>query len=253
MARILLLGGHGKVALEMTKLLAARKHIVTSVIRNPDHAEEIRSLGDAQFIKPLVASIEDTDEESAKKLMDGIDWIIWSAGAGGKGGAERTKAVDEIAAKRFISAALAAPSVTKYLTVSANCARKKPASYWTPEDIKAFDGAWAAIPAYCEAKANADEFLWTESRKTKKSSWQDICLRPGTLSDDPAIGKIDLGKAKQYGTITRADVAVTAVELLERSEGELNAAGLWIDMIQGDEPVVNAVERVLKEKITSRE
>ncbi|EEB87679.1 hypothetical protein MPER_14897, partial [Moniliophthora perniciosa FA553] len=162
--------------------------------------------------------------------------------AGGKGGKERTKAVDEDAAKRFISAALAAPSVTKYLTISANCSRRKPASYFTPEDIQSYERVWAAIPAYCEAKTNADEFLWAESRKAKKSSWQDICLRPGTLTDEPATGKIELGRARQYGEITRADVAATAVELLEKSEGGLSAAGLWIDMIQEQESVPDAVE-----------
>lgn len=39
-------------------------------------------------------------------------------GAGGKGGAARTKAIDEVAAKAYISASLATPSVKKFLLVS---------------------------------------------------------------------------------------------------------------------------------------
>ncbi|KAL0058761.1 hypothetical protein AAF712_014533 [Marasmius tenuissimus] len=237
MARILLLGGHGKIALQMTKILASRNHIVTSIIRNPDHAEEIRALAPdsskRDLIKPVVASIEEADDEAAKKLMENIDWVIWSAGAGGKGGKERTKAVDEVAAKRFIAAAMAAPSPTKFLMVSANCSRRKPASYWSEKDKEAFEGAWKAIPDYCEAKTEADEFLFNESRK---------------------FGKVDLGRAKAYGKVPRDDVAAVAVELLEQSDDEnKNAGGLWIDLIAGDESIGEAVGRVLKEKITSRD
>ncbi|KAJ8092850.1 hypothetical protein PM082_023483 [Marasmius tenuissimus] len=261
MARILLLGGHGKIALQMTKILASRNHTVTSIIRNPDHAEEIRALAPdsskRDLIKPVVASIEEADDEVAKKLMENIDWVIWSAGAGGKGGKERTKAVDEVAAKRFIAAAMAAPSPTKFLMVSANCSRRKPASYWSEKDKEAFEGAWKAIPDYCEAKTEADEFLFNESRKFVqggRKKWQDICLRPGTLSDDPAKGKVDLGRAKAYGKVPRDDVAAVAVELLEQSDDEnKNAGGLWIDLIAGDESIGEAVGRVLKEKITSRD
>ncbi|KAK1230910.1 hypothetical protein PQX77_005988 [Marasmius sp. AFHP31] len=282
MARILLLGGHGKIALQMTKILASRNHTVTSIIRNPDHAEEIRALAPdsskRDLVKPVVASIEEADDEAAKKLMENIDWVIWSAGtiahfagkleswvdpplrftgAGGKGGKERTKAVDEVAAKRFIAAAMAAPSPTKFLMVSANCSRRKPASYWSEKDKEAFEGAWKAIPDYCEAKTEADEFLFNESRKFVQGGgkkWQDICLRPGTLSDDPAKGKVDLGRAKAYGKVPRDDVAAVAVELLEQSDDESkNAGGLWIDLIAGDEPIGEAVGRVLKEKITSRD
>ncbi|KAL0575586.1 hypothetical protein V5O48_006402 [Marasmius crinis-equi] len=257
MARILLLGGHGKVALHMTRILASRNHTVTSIIRNPDHAEEIQALAPdsskKHLINPVVASIEEADDETAKKLMENIDWVIWSAGAGGKGGDERTKAVDEVAAKRFIAAAIAAPSPTKFLMVSMVASRRSPASYWSQKDIEAYEATWKAIPAYSEAKTVADEFFWTESRKVQKK-WQDICLRPGTLSDDPATGKVDLGRSKAYGKISREDVAAVAVELLEQSDdASKNAAGLWIDLVGGDEPTAKAAERVLKEKVTARD
>lgn len=49
-------------------------------------------------------------------------WIIGSQtcplGAGGKGGPARTKAIDMVAAKCYISAALASPNVKKFLMVS---------------------------------------------------------------------------------------------------------------------------------------
>jgi Predicted nucleoside-diphosphate-sugar epimerases len=44
--QVLLLGGHGKVALHMTPLLLNRAWNVTSVVRNPDHESEILALGE---------------------------------------------------------------------------------------------------------------------------------------------------------------------------------------------------------------
>ncbi|KAF9064982.1 hypothetical protein BDP27DRAFT_1298592 [Rhodocollybia butyracea] len=251
MVQVLLLGGHGKVALHMTKLLAARNHKITSIIRNSDHAQDIRNQypENPELINPVVSSIEDADEEGAKKLMDGIDWVVWSAGAGGKGGPERTKAVDEIAAKRFIKASLAAPSVKKFLMVSASSSRRSPASYWDEDDKAALKRTWEMMGVYCEAKTAADEYLYDESRKSTKSEWVDICLRPGGLSDSPGTGKVNLGKVKLTGNITRQDVAAVAVELLEKENG----GGLWIDLIGGSESIAAAVDKVVSERITSKE
>ncbi|KAA8893056.1 hypothetical protein FN846DRAFT_923893 [Sphaerosporella brunnea] len=154
---VLLLGGHGKVALHMTRLLVSHGHSVTRLIRDPSHSADITSL-DAS---PLVSSVEEATTESARKLMHGIEWVIWSAGAGGKGGKERTKAVDEDAAKKFISAALQAEALP----------------YGFGGLRKVYNDAWEAIPAYAEAKCAADDFLWAESRKAKKQGWEDSCLR----------------------------------------------------------------------------
>jgi nucleoside-diphosphate-sugar epimerase len=136
MVNVLLLGGHGKVALHMTRLLAARGHQVTSIIRNPAHVADIQSLCESPLVTPVVSSLEEATPESAKALMNGIDWVVWSAGAGGKGGKERTKAVDEDAAKKFIAAALEAESVKRFLMVSANAARHQPASWWKEDDLE---------------------------------------------------------------------------------------------------------------------
>ncbi|KAF9257950.1 NAD(P)-binding protein [Marasmius fiardii PR-910] len=252
MARALVLGGHGKVATRITKLLAAQNHHVVSVIRTAEHVADIRALAPShniQLVEPVVASIEDADDEVAARMMKDIDWVVWSAGAGGKGGPERTKAVDEIGAKRFIKAALEAPSVKKYLIVSTSSARRRPASYWSEEDVAAFNRSWENIGVYCQAKLNVEEYLLEESRKSSKEGWEDIHLRPGTLSDDPGVGKVELGKAKRVGKVSRDDVAAVAVELLKRG----NAGGLWLDLIGGDEPIEAAVDRVLSQRVTAKE
>ena len=41
MAHIIVFGGHGKVALQLSRILAERGDEVSSVFRNPDHSDEV--------------------------------------------------------------------------------------------------------------------------------------------------------------------------------------------------------------------
>ena len=83
--RVLLLGGHGKVSLLMTPMMLSRSWQVTSVVRNPDHEEEIRSgaKGQPGKLNVLVSSLEDIKSaQQAQSLIDKTkpDWVVWSAG-----------------------------------------------------------------------------------------------------------------------------------------------------------------------------
>ena len=84
--RILLLGGHGKIALHLTPLLLARQWSVTSVIRNPAHEAEIRALAppnSAGQLDVLVESLEEVKKpEDARKVLEKTkaDWVVWLAG-----------------------------------------------------------------------------------------------------------------------------------------------------------------------------
>lgn len=93
---VLLLGGHGKIAQHLTPLLLQRSWTVTSIIRNPDQVPAVKRLGENQKGKldVLVRSLEDVKSEGqAKSLLDEVkpDYVVWSAGAGGKGGPERVR------------------------------------------------------------------------------------------------------------------------------------------------------------------
>ena len=82
---VLLLGGHGKIALHLTPLLLARAWNVTSVIRNPDHESEIRALGQGKkgSLDVLLSSLDDVKTENdAKSIIDRVqpDYVVWSAG-----------------------------------------------------------------------------------------------------------------------------------------------------------------------------
>jgi nucleoside-diphosphate-sugar epimerase len=85
MPHVLLLGGHGKVALYLTPLLLARAYRVTSVIRNQDHAAEIRGLAprDDGQLEVLVSSLDNVQsDQDAQKILDAVnpDYVVWAAG-----------------------------------------------------------------------------------------------------------------------------------------------------------------------------
>jgi len=255
--RVLLLGGHGKVSLLMTPLLTARSWTVISVIRNPSQSAAILEAGGKGpgKVEVLVSSLDDVKSETdAQKVLDEAkpDYVIWSAGAGGKGGADRTNAIDRDAAIHFIKSSISTPSIIKFLMVSALSSRRTRAPWWDSE-------SWALVekmntqilPVYCVAKLAADECLTVLGEKRIRDGdkgFQYIDLRPGGLSDEEATGKVQLGKTSAKGLVSRADVADVGVRLLERGD----TRG-WFDLLGGEEEVGEAVERVVREGVNSIE
>lgn len=98
---VAIIGGHGNVALHLAKLISS-KHKVISVIRTPDHSSDITAAG----AKPVVMSLESDPKETFTKLFENesAEVVVFSAGAGGKGAEERTKAVDYEGAVKIFDA-----------------------------------------------------------------------------------------------------------------------------------------------------
>jgi nucleoside-diphosphate-sugar epimerase len=80
MSRILIIGGHGKVALLLAPQLVARGDDAASVIRNPAHAADVSATG----ATPVVADVETMSVDELTTLAAGYDAVVWSAGAGGR-------------------------------------------------------------------------------------------------------------------------------------------------------------------------
>ncbi|KAL2423688.1 hypothetical protein ABEF95_003824 [Exophiala dermatitidis] len=248
--RVLVLGGHGKVSLLLQPMLLAKSWHVTSLVRNPEHEAEILALGKDKpgKIDVLVDSLDDVQEPAqAQRVLDKVqpDIVVWSAGAGGKGGPSRTRAVDMIAAKAYISASLASPSISKFLMVSYLASRRGYAPWWTDEDRKAADHVnHDVLPHYYQAKVDADEHLEALAKKRWDSGdrkFQAINLRPGTLTDAPGTGRVTLGKTPARGSVPREDVAAVAAALLARAD----TRG-WFDLIEGDVPIEEAIDQLVK-------
>ncbi|MFZ3454128.1 SDR family oxidoreductase [Arthrobacter sp. 7Tela_A1] len=212
MARVAIIGGHGKVALQLAKDLASNGHQVTSLFRNPDHVAEVQSTGAV----PVVADVEQLDAGAIAEKLGGHDAVVWSAGAGG-GSPERTYAVDRDAAIRSIDAAKQA-GVNRYVMVSYMGAGK---DHGVPEDN--------AFYAYAESKAAADDYL-------RHSGLDWTILGPSALTDDPGTGAISVGPG-QDGSVSRTDVAAVAAQVLERP----GTIGQFIEFINGDTPIREAI------------
>lgn len=107
------------------------------------------------------------------------------------------------------------------------------------------------MPDYCKAKLAADEVLTVlgeeRVRRDGKGKFSYIILRPGTLSDEKESGLVALGKTAT-GVVTRADCGDVAARLLE-----VDGVNGWIDLVNGKEPVQDAVERVVREGIDARD
>lgn len=190
MSRILVFGGHGRIALLLAPLLTARGDEVTGVIRNPDHTADVEATG----ARALVADVESLDVEELGDLIRGHDAVVWSAGAGG-GSPERTYAVDRDAAQRSMDAAERA-GVLRYVMVSW---LGSTADHGVPENDSFFP--------YADAKWAADEHL-------RGAGLDGTILAPGTLTFDEPTGRIRIDP-EGSGAVSRADVAAVVAASLQ--------------------------------------
>lgn len=217
MARIVIIGGHGKVALLAAPLLVEAGHEVTSVIRNPAQADDVVAVG----ARPLVLDVETASVAELAEALSGHDVVVWSAGAGG-GSPDRTYAVDRDAAIATMDAALAA-KVSRYVMVSYFGAGP---DHGVPED----NGFYA----YAEAKSAADAHL-------AASGLEHVILRPSGLTDEPATGRLEWGDGVKASTVSRGNVAKVIAAVVDA--GSSTATGRVLEFNDGDRPVSELVAR----------
>lgn len=212
MTRVIIIGGHGKIALLLTPILTKVGVEVTSVIRGPEQSSRIEELG----AKPKVADIEQLDTAELADLVRGYDAIVWSAGAGG-GNPTRTYAVDRDAAIRMADAAERA-GVQRFLMVS----------YFNASTDHGVDPETSFF-AYAEAKAAADEHL-------RASSLQWTILGPSSLTLEAGNGLIDT-EATESATVSRENVAFTIAATL----ADDSTIGRTIKFNDGSTPITEAI------------
>ncbi len=215
MARVIIIGGHGKVAMHLAPLLVRRGDEVTSVFRDADDRAAVSETGAA----PIVADATSLNTEQFAGLFHGFDAVVWSAGAGG-GSPAATFAVDRDAAIRTIDAAKMA-GVPRYVMVSYLNANPE---HGVPEDNPFF--------AYAESKAAADEHL-------RSSGLDYTILGPGMLTMEEPTGKIDVidGGDDAVNAVARADVAAVVAAALN----EETTIGRTIGFRNGATPISGAL------------
>src|SRR4051812_17298623 len=111
--RVAIAGGHGQIALRLARVLADRGDESIALIRNPDHADDVRAAG----AEPAVGDLESAGADDAAQAIQGADAVVFAAGAGPGSGPERKETVDYGAAVKLIEAAERA-GISRYVIVS---------------------------------------------------------------------------------------------------------------------------------------
>jgi nucleoside-diphosphate-sugar epimerase len=209
-------GGHGKIALSLTERLSGRGERVISLIRNPDHADDVRARGG----EPVVCDLERADVSEIAGAIAGASAVVFAAGAGAGSGAERKLTMDRDGAIKLLAAAEQV-GAARYLIVSSVGAESPP----DDEDV---------FSVYLRAKAEADEAVRASSR-----DW--TIVRPGPLTDDPGSGNVRIDLEPFRGEIPREDVAA----LLDLLLTDGRASGRILYVSAGELPVEQALERAI--------
>jgi len=239
---VVIIGGHGQVALHLSKQIS-KDHKVYSVIRTQEHEADIKDTG----ATPVLLSLEDDPKEVFTKTFSdhSADVVVFCAGAGGKGGPERTKKVDYEGAVKIFDAIEGVPELTRprLILISAVDVRdpEKIPSHYHDGDKASSERIRKVIPDYMHWKYEADKNL------VKRTTFKWTILRPGGLNREPSSGKVSLGITHITTTIPREDVAKTLALLVDRPD----AAGLALDVVGGDEPIDEALDKAIRNKVTA--
>lgn len=213
--RVVVVGGHGKVAMLLHPILRGRGHEVRGVIRNPDQAEDLRRAG----AEPVVCDIEAVDDIS--DAVGSADTVVFAAGAGPGSGAARKWTVDRDGTLKLIEAAKK-NGIRRYVMISAMGVDE-------PRGDEVFQ-------AYSRAKAEADQAL-------RESGLDWTIIRPGRLTDEPGRGRVALAPSLPAGEVPRADVAAVLAEVLETPA----STGHQLDLTTGDLTIPEALRAAIGE------
>jgi uncharacterized protein YbjT (DUF2867 family) len=213
--RVAIAGGHGQIALRLATVLSQRGDEAVALIRNPDHADDVRQAG----AEPAVVDLEHASEDDVAQAIAGSDAVVFAAGAGPGSGAERKQTMDYGGAVKLIAAAKQA-GVSRYVIVS---------SMGADPDARGDD----TFSVYLRAKGRADDAV-------RASGLDATVVRPGRLTNNAGTGRVNLGESMPRGRITRDDVAAVLAAVLDSP----NTIGRTVDLIGGDTPVAEAVEAI---------
>lgn len=210
--RVVIAGGHGKIALILERLLAARGDEAVGLFRNPAQSADLEAAG----ATPVVLDLESASVDDVADAVRGADAVVFAAGAGPGSGAARKQTVDRDAATLLADAAEAA-GVSRYVMVSALAA-----------DDRSLDKNYDEVfRAYMRAKSEADADV------RARAGLRTTIVRPGGLTDDPGTGTVTVAEATGRGSIPREDVARILLAVLHEPE----TAGRTFEVISGSTPI----------------
>jgi len=220
--RVIILGGHGKVARLAGPKFVAAGWSVTGIIRNPEHRADLEAAG----ALPVLLDIERAEVDHLAAAFTDAAAVVFAAGAGG-GNPVRTNAVDYEAAVCAMQAAEHA-AVRRFVTVS----------YATASvDMERVDPTSSFYP-YVLAKSAADAHL-------RGTDLDYTILGPGSLTLEPGTGRIQLadhagdvaGHPPADTSTSRDNVAEVLVHVITRGA----AIRQTVNFYDGPAPIADAI------------
>lgn len=216
--RIVIAGGHGKIALLLAQQLTRRGDQVHALIRDPNQAADIAASGGV----PVIYDMERDTAADLAAAVAGSDAVVFAAGAGAGSGAARKYTVDHNGSVQLADAAEHV-GVSRFVQISTMGAGSSPEP--------GTDEVWAA---YLDAKTRAEEDL-----RGRDLDW--TILRPGMLTDAEGNGLITLGPPPiPRDSVPRADVAATLASILVAD----NTFRRTLELVSGSEPIDTAVAAI---------
>ncbi len=210
--RVVIAGGHGQIARHLERILVARGDEPVGLVRSADHVADLEADG----ASAVLLDLEATTVEEMTEAVRGADAVVFAAGGGPDGNAERKWTVDRDGAIMLADAAQKA-GVGRYLLLSSmGTETADPDS----EDV---------MQVYLRAKQEADDDI-----RSRDLDW--TVVKPGLLTDDDPTGLVQVGSLDR-GEIARADVAAVLAVALE----EPASVGKTFDVLAGKTPVADAV------------
>ncbi len=219
--RIVIAGGHGKIALILERLLSQRGDSVAGFIRNPVHAADLEAAG----AEPVVADLENASVDEVAAHLQGADAVVFAAGAGPGSGAARKETVDRDAAVLLADAAETA-KVNRYVMISSMGADAEAPN----------DAGDPVFVAYLRAKGAADDNVLVRNALTS------TIVRPGHLTNDPGTGRVTIADDTGHGSIPREDVAAVLLAVLDTP----GTGGQTFEVVSGDTPIADAVAALIR-------
>jgi len=213
--RVVIAGGHGRIAMELTRILAERGEEVRSLVRNPDHADEVR---DAGAVEAIACDLERSSAVRVAEAVGAADVIVFAAGAGPGSGPERKETMDYGGVVKLLEAA-DRNGIGRFVVISSMGA--------DPDH-----GGATTFDVYLRAKGRADAAV-------RERDLDHLIVRPGRLTDEPARGTVTAAASVGRGEIARADVAAVIAELLADWPGSRT-----IEVVGGPTPIAEIAARL---------
>lgn len=209
--RVLVAGANGSTGFRVVRRLIESPHQPRAMIRDPDQRPRFEEVGAETVVADL--------EEPLGHAVEGCGGVVFCAGSGAGTSLEKTRDVDRDGAIRLVDAAVDA-GVERFVMLSSMGA-----------DPGAEGGG---MNVYYRCKGVADEHL-------RDSALEHVIVRPGRLTEEPGTGRIEVARELgRSGTVSRDDVA----EVLVRSLSTDRLAGRTFEMLQGETPIEEALERL---------